>query len=753
MAQILNKELFVRLELPIVGMHCASCAGRIESALKGTPGVQEAVVNFATHSATVRYDRKLTTPEELARAIKDQGYEAIIESPGTSAETRVEAEEYRRQKIRFIIAAVLSVPVAIIGMGSHVFPPLEHVLMFPGRDWVELILTTPVLFWAGQGFFIGAWRAAKHRSADMNTLIAIGTLSAYVYSFAVTIGSTGIFGPGGRSGAGVYYEAAAVIVTLILLGRLLEARARHRTGGAIRALIGLQAKTARVERDGEQLDLPIEQVEVGDIVIVRPAEKVPVDGEVLEGASSVDESMLTGEPLPIQKQSGDNVIGGTVNKTGSFHFRATRVGRDTVLQQIVRLVQEAQGSKAPIQRLADKVANYFVPAVISIAILTFVIWFNLAAPNVRMTMALTTFVSVLIIACPCALGLATPTAIMVGTGRGALNGILIKGGEALENTRRVTTVVLDKTGTITERTPVVTDIIPIGWEEAELLHYAASAERASEHPLGEAIVRLAEDRHLRLSKASNFESVTGHGIKAEIHGHKIVVGNAALLRQKKIEFDNAAVQKLASEGKTPVLVAVDDEFAGTIAIADPVKPSSKAAIERLKSERLEVVMLSGDNQKTAEAIARSIGIERVLAEILPAGKIEVIKQLQQEGRVVAMVGDGINDAPALAQADVGIAMGSGTDVAIEAADITLVKGDLNGVASAIALSRATVRNIKQNLFFAFFYNVLGIPIAAGLLYPMTGWLLSPIIASAAMAMSSVSVVTNALRLQSIKIRN
>jgi Cu+-exporting ATPase len=604
--------------------------------------------------------------------------------------------------------------------------------------------------------------AAKHRAADMNTLVAIGTFSAYAYSLAATV-APNLFhhvtsthsGHGGMADASmthVYYEVAAIVVTLILMGRLLEAGARARTGGAIRALMGLQPKTARVERDGREQDIAIEEVIVGDIVLVRPGEKVPVDGEVVDGHSTVDESMLTGEPLPVTKQTGDTVIGATLNKTGAFRMRATKVGSDTVLQQIVRLVQEAQGSKAPIQKLADRISGVFVPLVLCVAIATFMVWFIAAPVENRLTMALLTFVSVLIIACPCALGLATPTAIMVGTGRGAQSGVLIKGGEALELAHKLTTIVLDKTGTITQGKPVVTDVLPqSSWTEDELLRFAASAERGSEHPLGEAIVASAQERGLALSQPQSFNAIAGHGIQANVDGRSVLMGNMKLLRDHNKTPNETAAQQLADGGKTAMFVAVDDAFAGIIAVADKAKEGSRGAVERLHRMGLEVVMLTGDNRRTAEAMARQVGIDRVLAEVLPDGKTEEIKKLQAEGKTVAMVGDGINDAPALAQADVGIAMGSGTDVAMEAADITLVRGDLNGVVSSIALSRATVRNIKQNLFFAFVYNVLGIPLAAGVLYPFTGWLLSPIFASLAMAMSSVSVVTNALRLRGFRV--
>ncbi|HEX8832566.1 MAG TPA: copper-translocating P-type ATPase, partial [Abditibacteriaceae bacterium] len=567
----------------------------------------------------------------------------------------------------------LAIPVVFLAMGSHLIPALHGVLNAPWRIWVEFALTTPILFWAGREFFTGAWSAARHRAADMNTLVAIGTLAAYAYSVVVTFapqwvisshpGSHGTNSGGHHAPAGVYYEAVAVIIALILMGRLLEARARSQTGGAIAALMGLQPRTARVERDRREQDIPIEQVQVGDIVLVRPGEKVPVDGEVTAGHSTVDESMLTGEPLPVTKTPGDIVIGATLNKTGSFHLRATKVGKDTVLQQIVRLVQEAQGSKAPIQRLADTVAGVFVPIVISIAIATFVLWFNLAPQETRLSMALMTFVSVLIIACPCALGLATPTAIMVGTGRGAQSGVLIKGGAALELAHKVTTVVLDKTGTITQGHPMVTDVrTQPGLDQSELLRLTASAERGSEHPLGEAITLSARDRGLELSQPQGFNAIAGHGIEALVDGRKVLIGNSRLMRERGIVADETEAQKLAAEGKTPMFVAVDEEFAGIIAVSDPVKEGSREAIARLHRLGLKVAMLTGDNRSTAEAIARQVGVDRVLAEVLPDGKADEIKQLQAQGEIVAMVGDGINDAPALAQADIGIAMGTGTDV-------------------------------------------------------------------------------------------
>ena len=748
-----------RLDMPVVGMHCAACAVRIEGALAGSPGVSRAAVNFATGRATVEYDPAATAPGDLREVVRGAGYDAVLPQPGGEhvgdAEQAARDEEFRRTRFKFGVAAALTLPVAVLGMAGHVIPSLAPAFDFPGRAWLELALTTPVLFWAGREFFTGAWAAARHRAADMNTLVAIGTLSAYAYSVVATVAPSSLrigtsaehAGHGAVTApVGVYFEVAAVIVTLILLGRLLEARARTRTGGAIRALIGLAPKSARVERGGGEVDVPLAEVRVGDVVRVRPGEKIPVDGTVLDGTSAVDESMLTGEPLPVSKAAGDSVIGATVNTTGSFRMTATKVGADTVLQQIVRMVQEAQGSKAPIQKLADRVSGYFVPAVLCLAVITFVVWFNVAPPESRLTFSLLAFVSVLIIACPCALGLATPTAVMVGTGRGAQAGILIKGGEPLEAAGRLDTIVLDKTGTVTEGKPAVTDVLPAGVSADELVRLAAAAEQGSEHPLARAVIDAAGARSLAVPKSDNFTAVPGHGLSATVEGREVLVGNARLLTARGVPFDAAAVERATSAGKTTLLVAADGKYLGLLAVSDPVKGTSKEAVARLHAMGLQVVLLTGDNRGTAEAVAREVGIDRVVADVLPEGKAAEIEKLRATGRVVAMVGDGINDAPALAAADVGIAMGTGTDVAIEAAGVTLVKGDLSGVAASIALSRATMRTIRQNLFFAFAYNVLGIPVAAGVLYPLTGWLLSPMLASAAMALSSVSVVTNALRL-------
>ncbi len=739
----------------------------LEHHLNALAGVVSASFNLGTMEVRVEYLPGAADVQSIRRTIEDFGYK-VREVGGAGGDVAAEEQEadarlaeYNDIKRKFWVAAILSAPVLVIAMshGSLAF------LNFPGVNWLQLALATPVVFYCGWQFYRGAWAAFRHRAADMNTLIAVGTGAAYIYSVAATIfpgffaDATGGAGMAGMSGmpagmAPVYFEAASVIIALILLGRMLESRAKGRTSDAIRRLVGLQARQARVFRDGREMDIPVEEVVPGDIVTMRPGEKIPVDGEVAEGASSVDESMLTGESLPVEKKTGDEVFGATINKTGSFKFRATKVGKDTALQQIVKLVQDAQGSKAPIARTADVISGIFTPVVICIAILTFVVWFVAAPVDTRFTFALVNFVAVLIIACPCALGLATPTAIMVGTGRGAENGILIKGGESLEMAYKLTTIVLDKTGTITRGEPALTDVIAAssggdGMTEDELLRLVASAERGSEHPLGEAIVRGAITRNLKLSDAANFNAVAGHGIEAEVDGRRLLLGNAKLMRDRGITLDGfeERTATLATEGKTPMYVAMDDSFAGLVAVADVIKPESKAAIEAMRRQSLEVIMMTGDNRRTAEAVAKQVGITRVLADVLPEGKASEIKRLQNEKRIVGMVGDGINDAPALAQADVGIAIGTGTDVAIEASDITLLRGDLRGVVTAIALSKATLRTVKQNLFWAFIYNIIGIPIAAGLLYPVTGWLLSPVIASAAMSFSSVSVVANSLRLR------
>ena len=747
----------------------------LEAHLGRLPGVVEANFNLGTMEVRVEYLPGTTDAAAVRRAIESFGYR-VRQTPTNSGDAAAEdsdqaarTAEYRDLRLKFWMAAILSLPVLVIAMSHGRIGFLD----FPGVNWLQLALTTPVVFYCGWQFYRGAWAAFRHRAADMNTLIAVGTGTAYLYSVAATIAPQFLARAAGTSAAAatvhdhasgaaeavrvamvpVYFEAAAVIIALILLGRMLESRAKGHTSDAIRKLIGLQAKTARVVRDGREADVPVEEVVPGDLVVVRPGEKVPVDGVVEQGASAVDESMLTGESLPVEKNAGDEVFGATLNKTGSFRFKATKVGRDTALQQIVKLVQDAQGSKAPIARLADVISGVFTPVVICIAIAAFIGWYLLAPTEVRFTSALIAFVSVLIIACPCALGLATPTAIMVGTGKGAETGVLIKGGEALETAHKLTTIVLDKTGTITQGQPALTDVIAAdGFAEDELLRLAASAERGSEHPLGEAIVKGAKARELALASADRFNAVAGHGIDADIDGLQLLLGNLKLMRDRNVALGDfeQRVEQLAADGKTPMYVAVDGKLAGVLAVADQVRPDSKAAVEAMRRMGLEVVMMTGDNRRTAEAVGRQVGIDRVLAEVLPEGKAEQVKRLQNEKKVVGMVGDGINDAPALAQADVGIAIGTGTDVAIEASDVTLIRGDLRGVVNAISLSRATMRTIKQNLFWAFVYNVVGIPVAAGLLYPFTGWLLSPIIASAAMSFSSVSVVANSLRLKGFR---
>ncbi len=729
-----------RLEFAVKGMTCAACSAAVERALKGLYGVVSVNVNLATGKALVEYIPTLTGFEDFKQRVKAEGYEAeAVTEEFTDREREEREREYRELLLRFRVSAVLS---ALVLLGSVTGIPLLS------NRYILFLLATPVQFWGGMRFYRSAWTAMRHFSTNMNTLVAMGTSAAYLYSVTATFFPS-IFVSGGLE-ANVYFDTSAIIITLILLGRLLEARARGRTSEAMRKLMGLQAKTARVERNGREAEIPIEEVVTGDTVIVRPGERIPVDGVVTEGYSSVDESMLTGESLPVEKSAGDTVFGGTINKFGSFKLRATKIGKETALAQIIRLVEEAQGSKAPIQRLADRVASVFVPAVITTATLTFALWY-LLDPEPSFTRALMNFIAVLIIACPCALGLATPTAIMVGTGKGAEKGILIRNAEALETAHKIQAIILDKTGTITKGEPELTDTVSTdGSDGDEILRLSASAEKVSEHPLAEAVVKKAKERGLPLADPEAFEAIPGGGIRARVGTDSVFIGNLPLIEKEGIEVPAGVaetVERLSTEGKTAVLVSVNNRVKGVFAIADSIKEGSAEAVSGLKSMGIEVVMLTGDNERTASRIAELVGIERFFAGVLPEGKVEVVKRLKREGKVVAMVGDGINDAPALAEADVGIAIGTGTDIAMEASDITIIKGDLRSVVEAVKLSRLTLKTIKQNLFWAFFYNVVGIPIAAGILYPFGGPLLNPVFASAAMAFSSVSVVTNSLRLR------
>jgi len=737
----------------IENLRCASCVKFIEDELKATQGVLNANVNIATQEATVDYLPQNTTLSQLNAAIETWGYKprAALSDAPVDKQEEAHAREYSRLMKMFWFAAIISVPVLLFAYPQYV--PLIRDLSMETIRWswiLSAVATLPVLFYSGYDFFTGAWAAFKHRSANMNTLIALGTGAAWLYStFAVAFPS--VF-PEGTSEP--FYDVVAVVIALVVLGQALELRAKGQSSSAIKKLLGLQAKTARVIRDGKEMDLPVEEVLVGDVIQVRPGEKIPVDGVIVEGSSAVDESMLTGESLPTSKKMGDEVIGATINKTGAFKFRTTKVGKDTALAQIVRMVQDAQNSKAPIARLADTVSGYFVPIVMILAVWTFVIWFVIG-PQPQLVYALVTSVTVLIIACPCALGLATPMSLMVGIGKGAENGILIRSGEALQMARAIQTVVLDKTGTITKGKPELTDVLisdkPIVKDD-ELLRLASSVEKVSEHPLAQAIVEGAQARKLEMAEVQDFDAIPGHGVSAKVEGRSILIGNLKLMNRENIVLGSLEEKSksLADDGKTPMFIALDGKAAGIIAVADTVKEDSAEAIKALQSMGIEVVMITGDNRRTAEAIARRVGVTRVLAEVLPEDKAQNIQQLQAEGKKVAMVGDGINDAPALAQADVGLAIGTGTDVAIEASDITLIKGSLKGVVTAIEVSRATMTNIYQNLVGAFFYNVLGIPIAMGVLFPFLGLLLSPLIAGAAMAFSSVTVVGNANRLRGFK---
>jgi P-type Cu+ transporter len=780
-----------RIEIPVSGMTCSACQAHVQKALAKQPGVLDASVNLMMQNASVTFDPGVTTPGDLVGAIRSTGYGAELASPDQTAfqeqeaRDRAQTEEFADLRLKAIVSGTIAVLAMIFSMplmasnASQVMGPTADPFMrwvmtsltpaLAGAapwayrmdpralSYILLLVTIAVMSWAGRHFYTRAWASFRHHSADMNTLIAIGTGAAFIYSVIATV-APGFFISHGVA-PDVYYEAIVFIIALILMGNAFEARAKGSTSAALRALVNLQPRTARVVRDGHETDAPIESLVQGETVVVRPGERIPVDGSIVSGHSAVDESMLTGESLPVQKSSGDRVIGGTMNGTGSFRYTATTLGSDSVLAQIVKLMRDAQGSRAPIQRLADQVSGIFVPVVISLAVITFVTWFvavDVNGGNAPMVRAFAAAVAVLIIACPCAMGLAVPTAVMVATGKGAELGVLIKGGEALQRAGDVTTVVLDKTGTVTEGKPAVTDLVlapGVTRTPDEVLRLVASLEASSEHPLAEAIVRHARERGLALTTAESFDSVTGRGAMGLVDGVPVKAGNAGLMSDNGIDISalESAADDLAARGRTPMYVAIGGELSALVAVADPIRESSRSAIARLHEMGLVVVMLTGDNERTARAIANEAGIDRVVSSVLPDGKVAEVKRLQGEGRVVAMVGDGVNDAPALAQADVGMAIGTGTDVAVEAADVVLMRGDLNSAAQAIELSRRTMRTMKQNLFWAFAYNVVGIPVAAGVLYPALGILLSPILASLAMAFSSVSVVSNSLRLRTARI--
>jgi Cu+-exporting ATPase len=773
------------IRIPVSGMTCAACSARIQRTLEKQPGVADANVNLMMKTATVRFDPSAVSPQQLVETIRETGYGAQLADPDQTAFEEQEARdratlaEFRQLKTKAIVSGIVGVIAMIISMPimSHIGisdPFMRwatralHPVFHDALPWLYrlplqvvtgtlMVATLGIMLWAGRHFYTRAWSAFRHRSADMNTLVAVGTGAAFLYSVVATV-APALFVRRGMT-PDVYYEAVIIIIALILTGNAFEARAKTRTANALRALVHLQPKTARVVRPGPdgdvEVDAPIETVETGETVIVRPGERIPVDGQVLAGESAVDESMLTGESLPVAKKPGDAVIGGTINRTGAFRYRATTLGADSVLARIVKLMRDAQGSRAPIQKLADRISGIFVPVVIGIAIVTFAVWVS-AADHAPVARAFAAAIAVLIIACPCAMGLAVPTAIMVATGKGAELGVLIKGGEALQRAGDLRTIVLDKTGTVTEGRPAVTDVVLVpsrARSSDDVVRLVASLETMSEHPLADAIVRHARDRNVALETPEGFQSVTGRGATGTVGGAALAVGNAALMRDWAIDVTPLTrdVERLSADGRTPMYVAIDGALAGVVAVADPIRETSREAIRSFHDLGLEVVMLTGDNRRTAEAVARQAGIDRVVAEVLPDGKVAEIARLQSEGKVVAMVGDGINDAPALARADVGMAIGTGTDIAIEAGDVVLMRDDLRTAAHAVKLSRRTMRTMKQNLFWAFIYNVIGIPIAAGALFPAFGVLLSPILASAAMAFSSVSVVTNSLRLRAARI--
>lgn len=759
----------------VSGMTCATCVGNVEGALRPVPGVISANVNLASEKATVEFVPGITDFSQMKAAVKDAGYDLRVLDTADSIDRddQARAEEARS----LLIKTVASIGASAVIMGL-MFSPLASGSFARWLNFIMLALAAPIQFWAGKQFYSAAWGALKHRTSNMNTLIAVGTSVAFFYSLVATVFYTRSFFERTHQfhihtlfehSTGTYFDISTAIIGLILMGRYLEARAKGRASRAIKDLMGLRPKTARIVRNGQEVEISTEEVMPGDVVAIKPGEKLPVDGVIVDGHSTVDESMLTGESMPAEKTVGDKVFAATINTTGGFQFKATKIGKDTALAQIVRLVEEAQGSKAPIQRLADIISSVFVPIVLGLAALTFLLWYFLG-PEPAYVYAIMTSVAVLIIACPCALGLATPTAIMVGTGKGAENGILIKSAEALERAHKIKVVVLDKTGTLTQGKPVVTDVVTDGITENELLRLAASAEQGSEHPLGQAIVRRARIRNIELEKASRFTAIPGHGIEAQLNGTAVVAGTIALMKQRGFAMNGleAKAEQLAIQGKTAMFIASNGTVKGVVAVADTIKPEAKEAVKALQDMGIEVVMMTGDNKRTADAVAKELGVNKVLAEILPGDKASQVKALQASGKTVAMVGDGINDAPALAQADIGIAIGTGTDVAMETASITLMKGDVRGIATAIRLSKATMRTIKQNLFWAFAYNIALIPVAMGMLYlffgtsgapgfikPLFGdfGFLNPILAAAAMAISSVTVVTNALRLKTLKLNN
>ncbi|MBY0123716.1 cation-translocating P-type ATPase [Bacillus sp. S/N-304-OC-R1] len=729
-------------QFQITGMTCAACSTRLEKSLNKMDGVLHATVNLALEKATIKYNPAIVTTKDFITRVDKLGYGASVKSAKNEKETvDHRLKEIKTQQRKFIISLILSVPLLWAMAGHFSFTSFLYVPEAFMNPWIQMALATPVQFFIGKQFYVGAYKALRNKSANMDVLVALGTSAAYFYSVYLAIGTIG----GNGEVEGLYFETSAVLITLIILGKLFEAKAKGRSSEAIKKLMGLQAKTAIVERDGQEKEIPLEDVVAGDIILVKPGEKIPVDGEIIEGQSALDESMITGESVPVDKTVGDSVIGATINKNGFLKMRATKVGKDTALAQIIKVVEDAQGSKAPIQRLADTISGIFVPIVVGIAILTFLVWYFFVAPG-DFAEALEKLIAVLVIACPCALGLATPTSIMAGSGRAAEFGILFKGGEHLEMTHQINTVILDKTGTITNGDPVLTDVIT-EIDNHEFLTLVGSAEKQSEHPLAQAIVSGIKERNINLVDVQDFEAIPGYGIKAKVNGKDLLVGTRRLMKKFNIDIEHVLeeMSSLEKQGKTAMLAAIDGGYAGIVAVADTIKETSPQAISRLKGLGLDIIMITGDNEQTAQAIAKQAGVDMVIAEVLPEGKAEEVKKLQAQGKKVAMVGDGINDAPALAIADIGMAIGTGTDVAMEAADITLIRGDLNSIADAIFMSKKTIRNIRQNLFWAFAYNTLGIPVAAlGFLAP---WL-----AGAAMAFSSVSVVLNALRLQKVNLR-